>query len=273
MPIITENLEQWNQEYDWSQQGEEWSHGWGGSESQWFTAILPRIHTFVPTDTILEIAPGFGRWTQYLKAHCQHLIVVDLAEQCIEACKQRFAHDSHITYHVNDGKSLDMIPDGSIDFLFSFDSLVHAESDVIEAYVNQFAKKLKPNGIGFVHHSNTGNYAQLLSLVRTIPANLRYALIQGNFLINSCWHAESMTAELFATYCDRAGLQCTSQEMISWCHRRYLIGCLSVFTLKGSTWDRPNQIFKNPGFVYETKRSVELSRHYASSSFRSDANR
>jgi cyclopropane fatty-acyl-phospholipid synthase-like methyltransferase len=39
------------------------------------------------------------------------------------------------------------------DFVFSFDSLVHVESDVIENYLTQLAKKLKPNGIGFIHHS------------------------------------------------------------------------------------------------------------------------
>ncbi|MEK6280890.1 MAG: hypothetical protein AABN95_11100 [Acidobacteriota bacterium] len=28
---------------------------------------LPRIHPFIPVGTILEIAPGYGRWTHYLK--------------------------------------------------------------------------------------------------------------------------------------------------------------------------------------------------------------
>ena len=32
-----------------------------------------------------------------------------------------------------------MIPDASIDFVFSFDSLVHAEADVIQAYLGDAA--------------------------------------------------------------------------------------------------------------------------------------
>ena len=36
--------------------------GWD-CDSQWFGLIFPRIHAFLPTGTILEIAPGFGRWT------------------------------------------------------------------------------------------------------------------------------------------------------------------------------------------------------------------
>ena len=116
----------------------------GGSEAQWF-GRFSRIHAFVPTGTILEIAPGYGRWTYYLRERCERLIAVDLSPKCIEACRQKFAAYQHITYHVNDGKSLSMIADGSIDFVFSFDSLVHAEADVIETYLNQLARKLKAN--------------------------------------------------------------------------------------------------------------------------------
>ena len=84
--------------------------------------------------------------------------MVDLTERCIEACKERFSADSHITYYVNDGKSLAMIPDDSVDFVFSFDALVHVEADVIKAYLSQLALQLKPDGVGFIHHSNIGAY-------------------------------------------------------------------------------------------------------------------
>ena len=30
-----------------------------------------------------------------------------------------------MSYHLNDGRSLEMIPDGTIDLIFSFDSLIH----------------------------------------------------------------------------------------------------------------------------------------------------
>ena len=59
--------------YDWKDEGEEWSAPWGTSSAQWFGAILPRIRDCLPAETILEIAPGFGRWTHYLKDHCRDL--------------------------------------------------------------------------------------------------------------------------------------------------------------------------------------------------------
>src|SRR5262245_29643320 len=102
MPTIEQNSNLWKI-YDWPHGGDEWSEGWGGPEAQWFGAIFPRIHAFLPAGTILEIAPGFGRWTQFLGDHCKHLIVVDLSERCIDTCKKRFAEWPHIEYHINDG--------------------------------------------------------------------------------------------------------------------------------------------------------------------------
>ena len=98
---------------------------------QWYGTLLPRIHRYLPTETILEIAPGFGRWTDFLKDHCRKPIVVDLSQKCIEACRERFKACSHIAYFVNDGQSLGMIEDHAVDFAFSFDSLVHAEDRAV----------------------------------------------------------------------------------------------------------------------------------------------
>src|SRR5688572_2132020 len=105
MPTANENKRLWEHDFQWTYEGDEWSESWGGPTMQWYGSILPRIHDFVPTGQILEIACGYGRWTQYLKELCQELTVVDLAERCVEACKTRFADSTNITYYVNDGKS------------------------------------------------------------------------------------------------------------------------------------------------------------------------
>src|SRR4051794_9713690 len=123
VPTVEENIRKWDGEYHWRSGGANWSQPWGTVEMQWHAALLPRVHTFLPTGTILEIAPGYGRWTHFLKDLCRELHVVDIAPRCIEACRERFAGCRHIRYHVNDGRSLAAIPDASIDFVFSFDSL------------------------------------------------------------------------------------------------------------------------------------------------------
>ena len=103
MPTLEENNQFWGHDYDWDQAGDEWSQVWGGAESQWFGTLLPRIHKYLPTGTILEIAPGFGRWTRFFAGLCDRLIVVDMSDRCIDACKQRFRDRSRYPdHHVND---------------------------------------------------------------------------------------------------------------------------------------------------------------------------
>jgi 2-polyprenyl-3-methyl-5-hydroxy-6-metoxy-1,4-benzoquinol methylase len=285
MPTIEENQRMWEAIYHWDQEGEEWSSAWGGSELQWLETIFPRLHAFVPTETILEIAPGFGRWTQYLKTLCKNLVVVDLSEKCIQACKERFSSYAHITYHVNDGKSLDMIPDGSIDLVFSFDSLVHAEEDVLQAYINQLARKLKRDGVGFIHHSNLGAYrtysysvgratSLLTSLLTTkLPNSRKVSLLIERLKNLDHWRATSMTAEKFEDYVEKAGMQCIGQEIVNWGHvetqaTRRLIDCVSLFTLKDSIWARPNKVVRNRHFMKEAKWASRLSELYTVASFR-----
>jgi len=264
MPTVEWNLQAWNVSYDWAKDGHEWSSAWGGSDAQWFGAILPRIHAFLPSDTILEIAPGFGRWTNHLKNHAGHLIVVDLAERCISACQERFASASNITYHVNDGRSLAMVPDNSLDFVFSFDSLVHAEADVIQAYLTQLADKLKPGGAGFVHHSNLGSYQRAFAFGEKIPAKARHLLLERGLIDQAHCRASSMTAALFEQYCDQAGLQCVGQELVNWGTTR-LIDCFSLFTRKTASWARPNRIVENPHFMSQAAAIRRLSHVYAHS--------
>src|SRR4051794_14135992 len=265
VPEVDRNLENWSSAWDWSRQGDEWSVSWGGTPALWHGALLPRIHSFVPAPTILEIAPGYGRWTQYLKDLCERLVIVDLTQGCIDHCRERFADASNIEYHVNDGRSLAMVEDGSVDFVFSFDSLVHAESDVLGAYLEQLAHKLTPDGVGFIHHSNAGAYPRLTKVARRVPGRLVGPLVRRGAIVNIvAWRAESVTADSVAAQCTNAGLSCVGQEKINWEAGRYLIDVLTIFTRRGSRWDRPREVVSNPHFTNEAAR---MARLYAATSF------
>ncbi len=187
--------------YDWREAGEEWSAPWGSSVAQWNGTILPRIRDSLPTGTILEIAPGFGRWTHYLKDYCEKLLVVDKSSECIEACRERFAADSRVRCYLNDGRSLSMIPDSSVDFVFSFDSFVHPDREIVEAYLRELGTKLKIGGKGFIHHSNFGEYAD--SPRERIPEALAKPLIKVKILDWAHHRNPGMSAELFRALCRR----------------------------------------------------------------------
>ena len=154
MPELGWNREIWEETYTWDDRGEGWSVGWGGSEAQWFGSLYPRLHRVLPAKSILEIAPGFGRWTRFLLPLCQNYLGIDLSAKAVSACQKIFSDQAHATFLQNDGQSLEAAPAESFDLVFSFDSLVHAELDVLALYIPQILQKLLPSGVAFIHHSN-----------------------------------------------------------------------------------------------------------------------
>jgi len=234
--------------YDWKEAGEEWSLPWGSSAAQWAGTIFPRIYECLPAGRILEIAPGFGRWTHYLKYYCNELWAVDKSSACIEACQQRFASVSHVRCVLNDGRSLSMIPDLSLDFVFSFDSFVHPDRDIIEVYLRQLRAKLKIGGKGFIHHSNFGEYAN--SPRERLPEVLAKPLIKAKILDWAHHRNPGMTAEVFRSLCEQNGLHCISQELVNWRGRR-LIDCLSLFVRSDLAPQNSAKIIRNPNFMRE----------------------
>jgi SAM-dependent methyltransferase len=237
--------------YDWKDAGEEWSAPWGTSEAQWLGSILPRIRDWLPVETILEVAPGFGRWTHYLKDYCEELWIVDPAADCIDACRRRFTADRHVKCYVNNGVSLPMIPTDSVDFVFSFDSFVHLDRQVVEAYLRELGTKLKVGGGGFIHHSNLGQYPSWLR--ERLPPALTKSLIKMKILDRQHRRNPSMSADLFRDLCARHGLHCISQELINWRGRR-LIDCLSLFTRRDPANEESTRIIRNPNFMREAAR-------------------
>lgn len=262
MPTISENVEKWDVEYNWPNRGDEWSAAWGGPAMQWYGTLLPRIQRFVPTDSILEIACGYGRWTQFLHKLCQHLVVIDISEECIQTCKQRFSQFTHVEYHVNDGKSLAMIPDHTMDFVFSFDSLVHADVSVLEAYISQLPRILKHDGAAFFHHSNLGEYARRMALMNRIPGLKRLMVKLGVRDKHHHWRDPGVSAKVVKQLAEMHGLTCRAQEIVHWGTKRAKIDCFTTMVTRSSTYGGDHQIFINNHFMQEAEYLSHLSRLY-----------
>jgi SAM-dependent methyltransferase len=270
MPSVEENLS-WGR-YSWPEEGEEWSRAWGDVDTHWHATILPRIRQFVPAHRVLEIAPGHGRWSNYLIDYADEYIGVDLNSECISACQERFAKAQHAKFVTNNGKSLAAVADGAINFAFSFDSLVHVEIDVIEAYLAELSRKLAPDGIAFIHHSNLGEYNGIaLSLSRLLwgPAQkwpLAYkALVRLQLTSWEHWRAPSVSSAKVVEIGTKVGLVCIGQEIVNWGrHNLRLVDCFSVLTRSGSRWVRPNVVVRNPNFMNEAISANVISDIYTS---------
>ena len=239
--MISENRQYWDRADAWSRGGDEWSEGWGTAHAQWVGCLLPRVFPFLK-GRILEIAPGHGRWTQFLQAHCTSLIGVDLAHSCVKRCTERFSHCPNLEFRVNDGLTFPMIENGSIDFAFSFDSLVHAEADVMASYVNELTRVLKPGGVAFLHHSN-------LDAVRHRSVLDKVKRRLSSVPLNYHWRALSMSAEKMRTFVERAGMMCVQQEIIPWgTGWPLMIDCMSTIV---NTPGNQCHVLRNPRFTEE----------------------
>lgn len=201
MPDRDANRQRWS-DYDWSQGGDDWSVGWGSSRMMWFGSILPRIHFLLPARNLLELAPGYGRVTAFLLEHCERYTGIDLTPRCVEACRARFAGETRARFVLNDGASLEAVEDASLDAALSWDSLVHADPRVLEAYVHALARKLAPGGRAFLHHSNVGAFVD--PVTKKLPFE------------NPHWRDEQMTAEQMRRFVAEAGLTLDAQELVQW---------------------------------------------------------
>jgi len=242
VPDVNWNKAVWGNSYHWIDAGEEWSTGWGGSEAQWFGAIYPRLHRFLPARRILEIAPGFGRWTRYLLPLCEDYVGIDLSDKCTAACQKRFAGARHAQFITNDGRSLEAAKDQSFDLVFSFDSLVHAEYDVLAFYIPQIIDKLSSAGVAFIHHSN------LLTYNRTIGQP----------------HGRGLTvsADAVADLVYRASGTVLVQKIVNW-GGEHLIDCLSLFAHKNTFPSIQPVRHTNPLFMAEAKLIKDFQSPYS----------
>lgn len=212
MPTIEENRAIFER-YAWPRGGDEWSDQWGSSRLFFYGTVMPRIAARVPTGHLLEIAPGYGRLTQYLLALCDRYTGVDIAENCVRACRERFSDAAHARFVRGDGRSLDFLEDASIDFAFSFDSLVHADDVALTGYVGDLATKLRPGAYAFLHHSNIGEYVNDGGGEPTVP--------------NPEFRDPTVSAESFRGLSAGAGLDCIAQEIINW-HSPHYTDCISL---------------------------------------------
>lgn len=248
MASLNENKRHWSADFRWGDGGNVWSRPWGSVSFQWHCTLLPRLHRRLPTRRILEIGCGYGRWTQYLKDLCQELIVIDVLDQCIGACKTRFHLASNITYHLTDGLSLDMVDDRAIDLVFSFDSLVHADRPVMGHYVTQLGRILRDDGMAFLHHSNLGEHIDAY----------RAGQLEGDLH----WRDPDVSADWVSRACDGSGLRCVTQEIVHWRNSSVMIDCISSIVRKEAFRDVPNQVVRNASFMDEARKAAALSRLY-----------
>ena len=180
-------------------------------DMQWATVIYPIIKDCDFTH-VLELAPGHGRNTEKLIKVAGEISLVDVTESCITACKERFKNyrgRCKLNYFVNDGRTMPQIENGSVTFIYSWDSMVHFDLDIVKSYIVEFSRILRPGGFGFIHHSN-------------------YSAHKGRYWRKNPHCRNYMSSELFSQLCKEVGLDVRSSKVIDWGGVKGL-DCMTLF--------------------------------------------
>lgn len=256
MPDVANEKQEYDQFYQWPEGGHEWSRAWGSADDQWVGTIYRRIFHLLPTRSILEIAPGFGRWTPYLLNHCSRYYAIDIAERCIAHCRRTYgALAGRPTFLLGDGLTLAGIADQAISLVFSFDSLVHVDLACLGSYTAEIHRVLEPGGHAFIHHSNLGEYVQ-------------HGVLNA---VNFHRRDTTVSAELAADAFRRAGLVSLVHEKIQWiateATNQPFCDCLSLVRKpqrggKAAESDPAARMFYNPGFIDEIAHCRQISERY-----------
>ena len=176
-------------------------------EDAWTYTIWPFIQD-CDFSCVIDLAAGHGRNTRKLREIAKKLYIVDIREENIQFCRQRFGEDWKIIYIRNDGLTLNGIADAEVTLVYCFDAMVHFDSDVIRSYLSEFYRVLKPGGYGFCHHSNYDDNPS------------------GDLHDNPGWR-NFMSQNLFIHYCSKEGLDVVRSQIIDWSSPE--TDCLTLF--------------------------------------------
>lgn len=212
MPTVDWNRKTWGDKHGWAEEGDEWSgmaEACGQPYAAWKQALIEALllpYVSAHSDAI-EIAPGHGRWSATLIEACRSVALVDLNSECIERCHQRFADRDNVSYHVNDGRTLPG-DDHSVDFVWSFDSFVHMDLDVIARYLCEIGRALRPGGVAVLHHANKRDFARPLRRTtnRLGAAGLAAQRLAEQSRIRDTGNRSDVSARLVASEAEAIGL-------------------------------------------------------------------
>jgi ubiquinone/menaquinone biosynthesis C-methylase UbiE len=163
---------------------------------------------------VVDLAAGHGRNSEKLRHLAKKVYAVDINEENIEFLRRRFAACRNMVFILNEGISLSGIANEEVTLVYSFDAMVHFDSDVVRAYLKEFHRVLKPGGHAFCHHSNFVDNPD------------------GEFKHTDHWR-NFMSRELFAHYAWKEGLEPVRAQLLDWDQTGRNIDCFTLVRKPG----------------------------------------
>lgn len=112
---------------------------------------LARLGLPTTWDRVLDFGCGAGRLTQALAEHATEVVGVDVAEPMLATARELDRSGGRCRFVLNEAPDLSQFPTGSMDLVFSERVLQHLPAPVLEGYVGEFLRVLRPGGLALLH--------------------------------------------------------------------------------------------------------------------------
>lgn len=146
---------------------------------------------------VIELACGRGRHVPHYLHEAEHVTLVDILQENIDLCKERFKDEINIQYYCNNGYNLSELKSDKYSALFCYDAMVHFEMMDIYEYLKDIYRVLISGGKVLIHHSN--NASDYKASFANAP------------------HGRSfMSKDIFAYLAYRCGFKILEQKEIDW---------------------------------------------------------
>lgn len=176
------------------------------------TSIFQIKFKHLNLEKVVELACGHGRHVPQYINNANQIILMDVNQENIDFCRDRFGENPKISYYKNSGSDFSQLSDSSVTSIFTYDAMVHFEVFDVYSYIKDAFRVLVPGGRILFHHSNNDAY----------PTRLW----------NENPHSRNfMSANLFSYFANRTGFKILSQDIMDWGSgedRELNIDCLTL---------------------------------------------
>jgi SAM-dependent methyltransferase len=127
---------------------------WGGPE------FAARIVSDVaapylgPDVEVLELGCGGGKFSAHLRERSRKLVCADISADMLARARAHVGEGDDIAFTQLNGRDFTGVPDASIDFIYSYDVLLHLQPQNVFSYLRDARRVLRPGGVFMLHAIN-----------------------------------------------------------------------------------------------------------------------
>jgi SAM-dependent methyltransferase len=153
--------------------------------------------------TLLEIGAGAGRMTHRFAELYGRVIALDVSDEMLQLGRCNLAGGGNVEWLLGSGADLAMVPDRSVDDVFSYITLQHVPSTAaVLRYLEEAGRVLRPGGQGALQVRHPGPLPRAVDLA----GHLVHA-IQGRRVWSAEWRGTRIPARKLLRAASRSGLR------------------------------------------------------------------